>query len=110
MLFARGIISTIFSVIITNKELKKVVWDGVPLEQFKNLAIRSSQATCLILIQFTIVKYLSLVYIGLAQNCTPLVTVIMSYLMTGEEIVCVDILLILITFVGVTLVTIGFKK
>ena len=30
--------------------------------------------------------------------------------MTGEEIVCVDILLILITFVGVTLVTIGFRK
>ena len=66
LLFARGVISTLFSIMITNKDLKYVIWDGIPKEQFKNLAVRSFQATCLILIQFTIVKYLSLIYIGLA--------------------------------------------
>ena len=39
-----------------------------------------------------------MIYIGLAQNITPLVTVIMSYFMTGEKLKLMDILMIFITF------------
>jgi drug/metabolite transporter (DMT)-like permease len=81
-----------------------VIWDSVPRSQFQNLAIRSCQGSLLILIQFTIVKYLSLIYIGVAQNCTPLVTVLMSYFMTGERVKMIDIVMILITFIGVSFI------
>lgn len=110
LLFMRGVISTIFSVLYVNSKLKYVVWDSIPRHQFKNLAIRSGQACLLILIQFTIVKHLSLIYIGVAQNITPLVTVIMSYFMTGEQISAINVLMIIITFCGVTMITYGFNQ
>ena len=60
------------------------------------------------LIQFTIVKYLEMTYIGIAQNLTPLLTVIMAYFMIGEKIKSIDILMIIIGFGGVTMVIYGF--
>ena len=62
------------------------------------------------MIQFTIVKYLSLIYIGLAQNVAPMVTIIMSYYMTGEKLKIIDIFIILITFIGVSLISYGFNS
>jgi len=103
----RGLIATFLCLTIVNKKIKHVVWDSVPCLYFVGLAVRSIQATVLVLIMFTIVKYLSLVYIGLAQNLTPLVTVIMSYFATGERLKLLDLFLIFITFVGVTCITIG---
>lgn len=105
----RGIISSSFSVLWVNSRFKFVVWDSIPRHQFKNLAIRSGQACLLILIQFTIVKYLSLIYVGVAQNLTPLITVIMAYFMTGEQIKTIDVFMIMIAFAGVTMITYGFQ-
>ena len=56
----------------------------------------------------TVIKYFSLIYIGLAQNITPLVTIVMSYFMTGERLKSIDIILIFITFIGVTFISYGF--
>jgi drug/metabolite transporter (DMT)-like permease len=103
----RGVISTIFCVFYVNKNLKHVIWDSVPNTHFKFLAVRCLQNSVFILIQFTIVKYLSLIYIGLAQNMTPLFTIILSYFLTGEKLKMNDVGLIFISFVGVTLITLG---
>ena len=51
-----------------------------------------------------------MIYIGLAQNVTPLVTIVMSYFMTGEKLKKIDIGLIFVTFIGVTLISIGFGR
>lgn len=109
MLYVRGIISSVFSILYVNKNLKHVVYDGVPEGCMKKLVLRGFQATLLICIQFTIVKYLSLIYIGIAQNITPLVTIVMSYYMTGEVLKTSDIVMIFVTFAGVSLITIGFN-
>ena len=106
----RGVISTIFSLCYSNVNLKYVVYDSIPRHQFTNLLKRSLQASSLILIQFSIVKYLSLIFIGISQNCTPLVTVFMSFYMTGEKIRCFDFVLIFITFIGVMLVILGIES
>ena len=103
----RGVISTLFCVLHVNKNLKQVVWDTVPSTHFKFLLVRCAQNSLFILIQFTIVKYLSLIYIGLATNMTPLFTIIISYVLTGEKLKPTDIGLILISFVGVTFITLG---
>jgi hypothetical protein len=66
LLTLRGIISTIFTIALVNKDLKYVVWDSVKSSDFKNLMLRSGQGSLLILIQFSIVKYLSMIFIGLA--------------------------------------------
>jgi len=108
LLCVRGVISTIWSILYVNKDIKRVVYDDISRSLFWGLFQRSIQATILIFIQFTIVKYLSLVFIGLAQNITPLVTIVLSYFMTGERLKKSDFVMIFITFVGVTFVTIGF--
>ena len=41
LLFMRGVISTIFSILWVNRRIKYVIWDSIPKTQFKNLAIRS---------------------------------------------------------------------
>lgn len=53
---------------------------------------------------------MSLVYVGISQNVAPLVTVVMSYFMTGERLKNIDIIMLLITFGGVSLISYGFKK
>ena len=106
----RGVMSTAFSLLLVNVNLKKEVWDNLPEGCFVALLKRSLQGCCLILIQFTIVKYLSLVYIGLAQNIAPLVTIVMSYFMIGEQLKRSDLMMIGITFVGVTFITLGFDE
>ena len=62
------------------------------------------------ILQQSVVKYLSMVYVGISMNCAPLVTVFLSYLMVGEKLKKMDMLMILVTFVGVTLISIGFKS
>ena len=106
----RGVISTIYSILVVHVNLKKEVWDNLPEGCFVALIKRSLQGCCLILVQFTIVKHLSLVYIGLAQNIAPLVTIVLSYFMIGEQLKRSDFLMIGITFVGVTLITFGFDE
>ena len=95
---------------IVNKNIKKVVWDDVPRKYVWGLALRSIQATLQILIMFTVIKYLSLVFVGMAQNLTPLVTIIMSYFATGERLKLIDLILIFVTFVGVSCITVGIVK
>ena len=40
----------------------------------------------------------------------PLITVVMSYFMTGERLKKSDFIMIGISFIGVSLITYGFKK
>ena len=68
------------------------------------------QATVTNLQQLFIVKYLSLVYDGIARNTVPLVVVILSYFMSGLRVKSKDLILIVVTFVGVSLITIGYEK
>jgi len=49
-------------------------------------------------------------YIGIAQNLTPILTVIMAYFMVGEKIKSIDVLMIIIGFGGITMVTYGFVQ
>jgi len=104
----RGVISTIWCLLWVNKNVKRYVWDDVSSNQFSELCKRAIQGSLLVFVQFSVAKYLSLVYIGLAQNIAPLVTIVMSYFMIGEKLKPIDIFLIIITCAGVTLITLGF--
>ena len=71
---------------------------------------RSFQASTTLLLSFSIVKYLSLVFVGVTGNLAPIFCSIMSYFMTGEKLKPKDIVFMLISFIGVTIVTIGFEQ
>ena len=50
LLFLRGLISTLYQVILVNKRLKAVMWDDVPSHMVPSLVKRALQASAVILI------------------------------------------------------------
>ena len=62
------------------------MWDQVPEGQMGNMLKRSLQSSILNFLSLVIVKYMSIVYVGIASNAAPIITILMSYLMTGERL------------------------
>ena len=60
-------------------------------------------------LELTIVKYLSLVFQGVARNLSPIATMIMSAFWTGEKFKTVDIIFLVVSLLGVTAITYGFS-
>ena len=54
-----------------------------------------------------VVKYFELVYVGLAGNFVPLLTIVLSRCFLGEQISKVDKIVILISVIGVGTITYG---
>jgi drug/metabolite transporter (DMT)-like permease len=59
--------------------------------------------------KLAIVKYVSLVYIGLTYNISPVATVVMSYVILGEKLSLTNLILFGVTLAGVILIVIGYK-
>ena len=109
LLFGRSFFSCFFSILIVNKDLKRYMYDEVPQTQFKNLAKRCLQSASVTLLDFSIIKYISLVFQSVAKNLTPIATIILSAYMTGEKFNCKkDLAFSIISLLGVTFVTVGF--
>ena len=73
LLCVRGFVSSAFSVLYVNKNLKNAIWNDLPPGCLPMLVKRCVQGVLTIFITFTIVKYLSLIYVSLAQNMVPVV-------------------------------------
>lgn len=106
MLF-RSIFSTITCLLIVNKNLKKVLIDDIPKKQIKMLILRSIIFTAGIVITFYIIKYISLAFQGIIANLTPIATMVLSSLMTGERFKKSDLIFISVSLMGVIIVTVG---
>ncbi len=96
-------------VIIVNKNIKYVMIDSIPVNQMKNMFFLCLAAGAINSLELTIVKYLTLVFQGAARNLTPIVTVIMSALWTGEKFKTVDIVFLVVSLAGVSAITYGFS-
>jgi drug/metabolite transporter (DMT)-like permease len=110
ILTVRGVLSTIVAAGLTNKELKSALWTGIPDGCGVKVAKRSLQASFNVWLQFSLTRCMSLVYVSLSQNMTPWVTAIWAYFWIGERLKMKDILMICTTFIGVTLITLGFAE
>ena len=107
-LFMRALLATVILLIYVNKNIFYILSEPCRKGQTKKLVLRAVLQTFLVSSAETIIKYLSLIYIGLTYNVTPLVTVFMSYFMIGEQIKYMDLFLLLITLIGAGLITIGY--
>ena len=59
--------------------------DSIPRSQLENMFFLCFAVGAINCNELTIVKYLTLVFTGVASNLTPIVTVIMSALWIGEK-------------------------
>ena len=57
-----------------------------------------------------VIKYISLVFHGIANNLTPIVTMVMSYFSLDERFKVGDIVFIVISLIGATLTTLGIQE
>ena len=105
----RSFFGTLICIVTVNKDLWHVMYASVPHGQGKNIALRCLQGSLINLIEMTIIKYISLIFQGIARNLSPIATIIMSFYTTGEHIKKTDLLYISISLIGVTCTTIGFS-
>lgn len=86
-----------------------MMWDIVPREQSKNIFYRCVQSNCANLIEISVIKYISLVFVGIVNNLSPILTMCLAYFTVKERFKFADILFIVVSLIGVTLTTIGIK-
>ena len=109
VLFMEGVLATISLVFYLNVNLLDVLMEPIKKQQKLNLSFKITNAILKYAAQFFIVKYLSLMYIGLTQNISPVLTVFLSYLFVGERVKLMDLFLLGVTLAGVTLITVGYS-
>lgn len=102
--------ATFLGFIYVNKDIKSVMFTQIPRNQIGLMVIRCLSGAAARIISFSISKYVSLMFIGLTQNAAPLITIILSRLFNGERINYIDIAMILVTFAGVTMLTVGDER
>lgn len=110
LIFGRNLFGTLVVLLQNNVEYKKRVYDDVPAGSAKNLFLRCLQAATVIFIDFSIVKYLTLVYQGIARNMTPIATMIMAAYMNNERISTFNAVFTIVSLGGVILIFAGFDS
>ena len=101
MLIMRAAFAIITLIAYYNKELKKAVWDGVDRASSPPLIFRSIQGSLDDLIGFTATAVIPLTMISIVNNMSPLITVIMAYIILKERIQGFEILMIILTVAGI---------
>lgn len=101
MLTMRAAFAIACLAVVYNKELKKAVWDGVDRKSSGPLVFRSLQGCMDDMIGFTATAVIPLTMISIINNLSPLVTVVLAYFLLKERIACFELMLILLTVVGV---------
>ena len=109
LLFLRSAVATMLCVIIVNKNIKYAMYDSIEKKQVKNLTLRCIAAGIINTLELTLVKYLSMVFQGVARNLSPIATIILSALWIGEKFNNIDILFMIVSLLGVIAITIGFS-
>ena len=84
LLFMRGLLSTIITLIYLNTKTGQVAQEPCRKGKVFNLCIRMLVTLCTMTIKWSIIKYVSLVYVSMTSYFTPLVTVFMSYMVFAE--------------------------
>ena len=110
LLFIRSLFATIATIITVNKNIPKAMYYEVPAGNKTLLLVRCVSASMLNIMQYSLVKYISLTFQAVSRNLTPIATVFISYLLLKESIKLTDLLFTCISFVGVTLMVIGYGK
>lgn len=106
MLLMRSCFALSFQAIIVNKELKGAVWDGVDRKSVTPLIFRSIQGTATNIINYSVTKYLPLTLIAIVNNMSPLICLVLAFLILKEKIKKFEILMITLTVCGVVVVVV----
>lgn len=107
ILLLRAAISTFLYLLIINVNFKKIMIDPVTPDLRFPLAYRTIQGCFTLLLLYHAVKYLPLVQVALIINLIPLFTAIFGYLYLKERLTLLEIIVLIVSFGGVTVLILG---
>lgn len=73
------------------------------------LAFRGIQGALLKLVQYSAIKYFTLTTIAVFYNIAPFLTILFASIFLGENVGCMDIFTVIMSFGAVMLITVGMK-
>ena len=107
MFFMRSCMGIAIMTLHVNVNLKKETWDCVTLAASGPLAFKTGASVATNLIQFSITKFLPATIISIVSNLAPILVVILAFLILKEQIRKFDVLMIILTLVGIFVIILG---
>ena len=104
MLTMRSAFAIACQIIIYNKTLKSAVWDGVDRASSGPLIYRSMQGCISSVINFSAAACVPLTMIAIINNMSPLVTVILAFVILKERVKFFEVMMIVLLVSGILIV------
>lgn len=107
MLFIRSAFGIAIMAVMINVNLKKDTWDSVTRDKSGSLAFKTFTGTTTNIINYSVTKYIPLTIISVVSNLAPIIVIVMAFLILKEVIRKFDIIMMLLTLVGIFAVILG---
>lgn len=107
MLLMRSCFALGIMIIAYNVSLKKAVWDGVNRGNVGPLIFRTIQGSTANIISLSLNKYLDLTIIAIVTNMSPLISMVLAYLILKEQVKKFEVFMLVLTIVGILIVILG---
>jgi drug/metabolite transporter (DMT)-like permease len=95
---------------MVNKDLVFMMYSGVPQGNKSNIFVRCLLKGVVTNIQLSIVKYLSLIFLAVTKQMTPITTIILSAFFFSTKILVKDILFCFIALIAVSFIIFGYTE
>ena len=110
MLFIRSVFGIVLMAMIINVRLKRDTWDRVTRDKVGSLVLKTLTNSTTNIIQYTVTKYIPLTIISIVINMAPLFVFTFAFFILREVIKRNDMLMMLLTLVGILMVILGSEK
>lgn len=107
LLTLRAAFSMSFQIMLYNRELKAAVWDGVDRASAGPLFFRSMQGVFSNVINFSATACVPLTMISIINNMSPLVTLVLAFIILKERIKFFEIVMIVLLVSGIIVVVVS---
>lgn len=107
LLVIRSLFSGVVILMLMNVKTKDIMWDSIPKQQVPALATRIIQGIFNMYCAYLSIKYFPLVFVSLITNIAPLILAVFAYLIYKEKLSALDIVNLLVSFLGVAILLTG---
>jgi drug/metabolite transporter (DMT)-like permease len=103
----RSVVTAGIFLALMNVQIKYYMYSSIERKHVPQLMMRVSIGLLMLVCIYTSVKYLPLVYVALSSNMGPLVTALFSCFFIKVPVQKIDIMVLIISFIGVALLITG---
>lgn len=106
----RSIWGLIILFLLINVNLKKIMYDSVNKRDYPFLVFKTLSSTVTQIINSYSSRYIPLTIIGVVNNLSPMITVLLAFIFLGERLRVLDLIFLGLLAAGIFTVVLGAKK